>query len=190
VRAVPIPKHDGKVRMLGVPTVADRIAQTVVAARLEARVEPMFHPDSYGYRPNRSALDAVAVTLRRCWSKDWVLDLDIRAFFDSVDDDLLIKAVEANTEDRWVELYVRRWLTAPMAYPDGTVQDRDRGTPQVPAAVGDLRRGATSSLPRLGLVGSGLRLPEPARPDRLDQTGNHRRTQAPQGLAGETECRR
>jgi len=106
------------------------LPQTVVAARLEARVEPMFHPDSYGYRPRRSALDAVAVTRRRCWSKDWVLDLDIRAFFDSVDHDLLIKAVEANTEDRWVVLYVRRWLAAPMVHPDGTVQDRDRGTPQ------------------------------------------------------------
>lgn len=130
VRAVPIPKPDGGIRVLGVPTVADRIAQTVVAARLEATVEPMFHPDSYGYRPGRSALDAVAVTRRRCWSKDWVLDLDIRAFFDSVDHDLLIKAVEANTEDRWVVLYVRRWLAAPMAHPDGKVQDRDRGTPQ------------------------------------------------------------
>jgi RNA-directed DNA polymerase len=130
VRAVPIPKPDGKVRLLGVPTVADRIAQTVVAVRLEARVEPMFHPDSYGYRAGRSALDAVAVTRRRCWSKDWVLDLDIRAFFDSVDHDLLLKAVEANTEDRWVVLYVRRWLVAPMVHPDGTVQDRDRGTPQ------------------------------------------------------------
>jgi len=82
VRAVPIPKPDGGVRVLGVPTVADRIAQTVVATRLEANVEPMFHPDSYGYRPRRSALDAVAVTRQRCWSKDWVLDLDIRAFLD------------------------------------------------------------------------------------------------------------
>ena len=113
-----------------VPTVADRIAQTVVAARLEANVEPMFHPDSYGYRPRRSALDAVAVTRQRCWSKDWVLDLDIRAFFDSVDHDLLIKAVQAHTDDVWVVLYVRRWLTAPMVHPDGSVQDRDRGTPQ------------------------------------------------------------
>lgn len=93
VRAVPIPKPDGRVRMLGVPTIADRIAQTVVAARLEAGVEPMFHPDSYGCRPVRSALDAVAMTRRRCWSKDWVLDLDIRAFVDSVDHALLIKAV-------------------------------------------------------------------------------------------------
>jgi len=130
VRAVPIPKPDGGVRVLGVPTVADRIAQTVVASRLEAKVEPMFHPDSYGYRPGRSALDAVAVTRQRCWSKDWVLDLDIRAFFDSVDHDLLIKAVQANTDDAWVVLYVRRWLTAPMVHPDGSVQDRGRGTPQ------------------------------------------------------------
>ena len=130
VRAVAIPKPGGGVRVLGVPTVADRIAQTVVAARLEERVEPMFHPDSYGYRPGRSALDAVAVTRQRCWSKDWVLDLVIRAFFDSVDHDLLIKAVQANTDDAWVVLYVRRWLTAPMLHPDGSVQDRGPGTPQ------------------------------------------------------------
>ena len=130
VRAVSIPKADGGIRVLGVPTVADRIAQTVVAARLEARVEPMFHPDSYGYRPGRSALDAVAVTRARCWKKNWVLDLDIAAFFDSVDYDLLLKAVEANTNDVWVVLYIRRWLNAPLAHPDGTVQARDRGTPQ------------------------------------------------------------
>ncbi|MFZ1285971.1 MAG: reverse transcriptase domain-containing protein [Candidatus Phosphoribacter sp.] len=130
VRAVPIPKPGGGVRTLGVPTVADRVAQTVVAVRLEERVEPMFHPDSYGYRPGRSALDAVAVTRERCWAKDWVLDLDIRAFFDSVDHDLLLRAVQANTDDRWVVLYVRRWLAAPMVHPDGRVQDRDRGTPQ------------------------------------------------------------
>ena len=111
-------------------TVADRIAQTVVAARLEAKVEPMFHPDSYGYRPGRSALDAVAVTRERCWKKDWVLDLDIKSFFDSVDHDLLIKAVEANTDDVWVVLYIKRWLKAPLEHPDGTLQARDRGTPQ------------------------------------------------------------
>ena len=135
VRAVPIPKPDGGVRVLGVPTVADRIAQTVVAARLEARVEPMFHPDSYGYRPGRSALDAVAVTRQRCWKKDWVLDLDIRAFFDSVDHDLLIKAVEANTDDRWVVLYVRRWLAAPMA---ASRRERPGPGPRHPAGVGGL----------------------------------------------------
>jgi len=130
VRAVEIPKATGGVRTLGVPTVADRIAQTVVARRLEARVEPQFHPDSYGYRPGRSALDAVEVTRRRCWRKDWVLDLDIRSFFDSVDHDLLIKAVEANTDAAWVVLYVKRWLVAPLARPDGTLEARDRGTPQ------------------------------------------------------------
>jgi RNA-directed DNA polymerase len=130
VRAVPIPKADGGIRVLGVATVADRIAQTVVAARLEAKVEPMFHPDSYGYRPGRSALDAVAVTRARCWRKDWVLDLDIKSFFDSVDHDLLLKAVEANTDDVWVVLYIKRWLKAPLEHPDGTLQVRDRGTPQ------------------------------------------------------------
>jgi len=130
VRAVSIPKADGGVRVLGVPTVADRVAQTVVAARLEARVEPMFHPDSYGYRPGRSALEAIEVTRERCWKKDWVLDLDIRAFFDSVDHALLVKAVEANTDDPWVVLYVKRWLVAPLAHPDGTLVARDRGTPQ------------------------------------------------------------
>jgi RNA-directed DNA polymerase len=90
----------------------------------------MFHPDSYGYRPGRSALDAVAVTRGRCWRQDWVLDLDIKSFFDSVDHDLLIKAVEANTDDVWVVLYIKRWLKAPLEHPDGTLVARDRGTPQ------------------------------------------------------------
>lgn len=130
VRAVPIPKPDGGIRLLGVPTIADRIAQTVVATRLEAKVEPMFHPDSYGDRPGRSALDAGAVARQRCWRSDWVLDLDIQQFFDSVRHDLLIKAVQANTDDAWEVLYVRRWFTAQMTHPDGTVQGRDRGTPQ------------------------------------------------------------
>ncbi len=130
VRAVEIPKHGGGVRVLGVPTVADRIAQTVVAARLEAQVEPMFHRDSYGYRPNRSALDAVAACRRRCWKHDWVIDLDVQQFFDSVDWDRVVKAVQANTDLPWVVLYVQRWLHAPLQLPDGTLQQRDRGTPQ------------------------------------------------------------
>jgi RNA-directed DNA polymerase len=131
VRAVEIPKpHGGGVRILGIPTVADRIAQTVVAMALGAVMEPKFHPDSYGYRPGRSALDAVKVCRERCWKKDWAVDLDIEKFFDSVDHDLLVKAVEANTDLPWVVLYVRRWLVAPMASPDGTVRARDRGTPQ------------------------------------------------------------
>lgn len=116
--------------MLGVPTVADRIAQTVVARRLEAKVEPIFHPDSYGYRPGRSALDAVAACRQRCWRRNWVIDLDIAKFFDSVPWDLIIKAVQANTGQPWVVLYVKRWLAAPLVLPDGRVQQRDRGTPQ------------------------------------------------------------
>ncbi len=130
VRAVEIPKAGGGVRILGVPTVADRIAQTVVARRLEAVVEPKFHPDSYGYRPRRSALDAVAACRKRSWKADWVVDLDIQKFFDSVPWDLVVKAVQANTDLPWVVLYVRRWLEAPLRLPDGTLQTRDRGTPQ------------------------------------------------------------
>jgi len=131
VKAVEIPKsHGGGVRVLGVPTVADRIAQTVAARRLEAKVEPIFHPDSYGYRPGRSALDAVAACRRRCWKRGWVIDLDVQAFFDSVPWDLMVKAVAAHTTDPWVLLYVKRWLAAPLALADGTLQQRDRGTPQ------------------------------------------------------------
>jgi group II intron reverse transcriptase/maturase len=131
VKAVEISKAHGQgIRTLGVPTVADRVAQTVVAVRLEKKVEPIFHPDSYGYRPNRSALDAVGVCRERCWKYNWVIDLDIRKFFDSVRWDLVVKAVEAHTTDRWVVLYVRRWLAAPMQQPDGTLVERDRGTPQ------------------------------------------------------------
>jgi RNA-directed DNA polymerase len=130
VKAVEIPKPGGGVRVLGVPTVSDRIAQTVVANHLASRVEPIFHVDSYGYRPNRSALQAVEVTRRRCWEQQWVVDLDIRAFFDTVDHELLMKAVAAHTDQAWVLLYVRRWLTAPLQTVDGTLQRRDRGTPQ------------------------------------------------------------
>jgi len=111
VRAVEIPKAAGKgVRVLGVPTVSDRIAQTVVRSYLEPEVEPLFHPDSYGYRPGRSALDAVATCRQRCWRKDWVIDLDIRAFFDSLDHDLVMRTVSKHTDLRWVLLYVERWL--------------------------------------------------------------------------------
>jgi len=131
VLAVEIPKAGGNgVRVLGVPTVSDRIAQTVVRLYLEPEVEPMFHPDSYGYRPGRSALDAVEACRRRCWNRDWVIDLDIRAFFDSLDHELILKAVAAHTRQRWILLYLRRWLTAPLQRQDGTLVQRDRGTPQ------------------------------------------------------------
>ena len=130
VLAVDIPKADGGVRTLGIPCVADRIAQTVVARHLEVRVEPIFHPDSYGYRPGRSALDAVQVCRTRCWKYDWVIDLDIRAFFDTVPWDLVLKAVGAHTDAPWVLLYVKRWLAAPLQHSNGVLVGRDRGTPQ------------------------------------------------------------
>jgi RNA-directed DNA polymerase len=130
VKAVEILKPHGGIRILGVPTVADRIAQTVVAMQLEPRVEQIFHDDSYGYRVRRSALDAVETCRKRCWKRDWVINLDIRDFFGSVDHDLVVKAVEANTDQPWVVLYVKRWLTAPVQYPDGTLVVPDRGTPQ------------------------------------------------------------
>ncbi|MGW4135171.1 group II intron reverse transcriptase/maturase [Amycolatopsis japonica] len=130
VRAVEIPKAGGGVRVLGVPTVADRIAQTVVAMTLEPSVEPVFHDDSYGYRPGRSALDAVAVCRDRCWRSQWVIDLDIRGFFDNVPHTPILRAVGKHTDKPWVLLYVQRWLTAPVQRADGTLETRDRGTPQ------------------------------------------------------------
>jgi group II intron reverse transcriptase/maturase len=131
VRAVEIPKsHGGGMRILGVPTVADRIAQTVVAKQLEPRMESIFHDDSYGYRPGRSPHHALEVCRQRCWKKDWLLDLDIQKFFDSIEHSLVVKAVKANTDQKWVLLYVKRWLVAPLQLQDGTLQQRDRGTPQ------------------------------------------------------------
>ncbi|HST54275.1 MAG TPA: group II intron reverse transcriptase/maturase [Solirubrobacteraceae bacterium] len=130
VRAVEIPKRSGGSRMLGVPTVADRVAQTVVRLVLEPMVEPLFHQDSYGYRPGRSALDAVARCRERCWRSAWVIDLDLRSFFDSLDHRLVLRAVAHHTSERWILLYVQRWLRAPLQHADGTLQARDRGTPQ------------------------------------------------------------
>jgi RNA-directed DNA polymerase len=130
VRMVEILKRDDSPRVLGVPTIADRIAQTVVAGYLEPGVDLVFHPDSYGYRPGRSALDAIGVCRERCWRQNWVLDLDIRSFFDSVPHDLVLKAVARHTDQRWILLYVQRWLSAPLQQPDGSLVERDRGTPQ------------------------------------------------------------
>ena len=130
VRLVEIPKEDGSMRPLGIPTIADRVAQTVVKMVLEPEVEKVFHPDSYGYRPGRSALDAVAVARKRCWEFDWVIDLDIRAFFDSMPHDLVERAVAHHTDLAWVRLYVGRWLRAAVVRPDGTREERTKGTPQ------------------------------------------------------------
>ena len=130
VRAVGIPKKDGGERRLGIPTVSDRVAQAVVKGYLEPLVEPVFHPDSYGYRPRKSAHDAVTTARKRCWRYDWVIDLDIRGLFDNLDHSLVLRAVGRYTQCRWILLYVKRWLEAPVQLEDGTLVAREAGTPQ------------------------------------------------------------
>lgn len=130
VKAVSIPKANGGERILGIPTVADRISQMVATMYLEPLVEPLFHPDSYGYRPGKSALDAVETARQRCWRADWVIDLDIKGFFDNLDHYLVMRAVKKHTECRWILLYLERWLKAPLQRADGTLENRYKGTPQ------------------------------------------------------------
>jgi group II intron reverse transcriptase/maturase len=130
VKAVEIPKVSGGTRVLGVPTVADRVAQMVVKLELEPLVEPIFLPDSFGYRPGKSALDAIGVTRKRCWKFDWILEFDIRGLFDNIRHDLLSKAMRHHTDCRWVLLYIERWLVAPIRMPDGTQEPREKGIPQ------------------------------------------------------------
>ena len=130
VKAVPIPKKSGGERILGVPTVSDRIAQMVVKMVFEPCVEPYFLSDSYGYRPNKSALEAVGVTRQRCWQYNWLLEYDIRGLFDNLDHQLLMKAVKKHTDNKWVILYIERWLKTPMQMPDGSLQERTRGVMQ------------------------------------------------------------
>lgn len=130
VKRVEIPKSDGRTRYLGIPTVGDRIAQMVIKNRLEPLVEPHFHEDSYGYRPKKSAHDAVESARRRCWREDWVLDIDIKNFFDSLDHDLVLRAVARFTTCRMTLRYVERWLKADVVLASGEREERKQGTPQ------------------------------------------------------------
>jgi RNA-directed DNA polymerase len=128
VKAIEIPKKSGGTRVLGVPTVYDRIAQMVAKIYFEPQLEPHFHPDSYGYRPSKSAADALTATRKRCWKYNWLLEFDIRGLFDNIDHELLLKAVRMHTDKLWVILYIQRWLTAPFQMPDGTIKERTKGT--------------------------------------------------------------
>ena len=130
VKAVEIPKKSGGVRILGIPTVADRVAQMVVKMHFEPKVEPIFAADSYGYRPEKSAIDALRITRERCWRYDWVIELDIRKLFDRIDHGLLMKAVRKHTDSAWEILYIERWLKAPFQMQDGSLVERTMGTPQ------------------------------------------------------------
>jgi RNA-directed DNA polymerase len=130
VKLIEIPKGDGKLRILGVPTVMDRIAQTVAKQHLEPKLDPLFHESSYGYRPKRSAHDALGEARLNCWAYDWILDLDIRGFFDNLDHELLMRAVEKHSKEKWVLTYISRWLKAPIQDKRGIEQSREKGTPQ------------------------------------------------------------
>lgn len=130
VRLEEIPKADGGKRPLGIPTVADRVAQTVAKMYLEPKVDPYFHPDSYAYRQGKSAIEAVGVARQRCWRYNWVVDLDIKGFYDNLDHGLVMRAVTKHTDCKWLLLYIERWLEAPVQLKDGTLVSRDKGTPQ------------------------------------------------------------
>ena len=130
VLRVEIPKSGGGVRPLGIPTVTDRIAQMVVKLHIEPELEKHFHPSSYGYRPGKSAHQALRAAKQRCGRRAWVLDMDIKGFFDAIDHDLLMRAVKRHVKEPWQLLYIQRWLEVPVQYPDGRKESRHRGTPQ------------------------------------------------------------
>lgn len=130
VKAVAIPKKNGGTRILGIPTVEDRIAQMVAKIYFEPKVEPIFYEDSYGYRPNKSAIQAIETMRKRCWKRDWVLEFDIKGLFDNIRHDILLEMVKKHTDEEWVVLYIKRWLTTPFQMEDGEIKQRNSGTPQ------------------------------------------------------------
>ena len=130
VRIVEIPKQNGSKRRLGIPTVTDRVAQMVAKMTFEPILESLFYEDSYGYRPNKSAHDAIGKARTRCWQSNWIIDLDIKNFFDDIDHDLLMRAVRKHTQCKWLLLYIERWITSPMKNTDGQLHQRNKGVPQ------------------------------------------------------------
>lgn len=130
VKAVEIPKRSGGKRTLGIPTVSDRIAQTVVTLLIEQDIDKLFHENSYGYRPNKQALEGVAITRQRCWEYEWLLEYDIKGLFDNINHEKLMKAVERHVQENWILLYIKRWLAAPIKCKNGELKERTKGTPQ------------------------------------------------------------
>ena len=130
VLQVEIPKKNGSIRQLGIPTISDRVAQTVIKNQIETRLEKIFHPHSYGYRPNRSAHQALEQVRKNCWKYDWVIDLDIKNFFDEIDHNKLLKALDKHVEEKWILRYIERWLNASLQTKKGEVIARTKGTPQ------------------------------------------------------------
>lgn len=130
VKAVAIPKKSGGQRILGIPTVEDRVAQMVAKIYIEPNVEPIFYDNSYGYRPNKSAIEAIEITRKRCWKYEWVLEFDVKGLFDNIRHDYLLKLVNKHTDGKWIMLYIERWLKTPFKMVDGTIEERTAGTPQ------------------------------------------------------------
>jgi group II intron reverse transcriptase/maturase len=131
VKEVEIPKKDGKIRRLGIPTISDRVGQMAVKDYLEPRFEEIFSPNSYGYRPNKNAHQALSIVRENCWKYDWVIDLDIKGFFDNISHEKLMKAVEKHVPEKWACMYIRRWLNMPVLKKDGRLKEKQgKGTPQ------------------------------------------------------------
>lgn len=130
VRGVEIPKKNGKVRLLGIPAIEDRVAQMVLRNRPEPHMEPVFHEDSYGYRPDKSALDAAGMAGERCYRMKWVMEFDIVGLFDNINHEYLMRFVKRHSKEKQVNLYIERCLKAPVVTPDGMAEEREKGTPQ------------------------------------------------------------